>query len=122
MNGNVNASRQRLTLSNLTEPQQMRELNRQLEWIWAQLMGGLSRKSLSSGLQSVIDGKADGETVTSLSTRIEQAEDEIALKASNETVNDMAGAYRPATRGSRSTRTTKQPMRIRALFNHDGNA
>ena len=59
MNGNVNASRQRLTLSNLTEPQQMRELNRQLEWIWAQLMGGLSRKSLSSGLQSVIDGKAD---------------------------------------------------------------
>lgn len=89
MNGNVNASRQRLTLSNLTEPQQMRELNRQLEWIWAQLMGGLSRKSLSSGLQSVIDGKADGETVTSLSTRIEQAEDEIALKASSETVNAL---------------------------------
>ena len=29
MSGNVNASRQRLTLSNLTEPQQMRELNRQ---------------------------------------------------------------------------------------------
>ena len=56
MSGNVNASRQRLTLSNLTEPQQMRELNRQLEWIWAQLMGGLSKKSLSSGLQSVIDG------------------------------------------------------------------
>lgn len=89
MNGNVNASRQRLTLSNLTEPQQMRELNRQLEWIWAQLMGGLSRKSLSSGLQSVIDGKADGETVTSLSTRIEQTESEIALKASSETVNAL---------------------------------
>lgn len=89
MNGNVNASRQRLTLSNLTEPQQMRELNRQLEWIWAQLMGGLSRKSLSSGLQSVIDGKADGETVTSLTTRIEQTESEIALKASSETVNAL---------------------------------
>ena len=89
MSGNVNASRQRLTLSNLTEPQQMRELNRQLEWIWAQLMGGLSKKSLSSGLQSVIDGKADGETVTKLSTRIEQTEEEIALKASSETVNAL---------------------------------
>ena len=89
MNGNVNAARQRLTLSNLTEPQQMRELNRQLEWIWAQLMGGLSKKSLSSGLQSVIDGKADGETVTKLSTRIEQTEEEIALKASSETVNAL---------------------------------
>ena len=89
MSGNVNASRQRLTLSNLTEPQQMRELNRQLEWIWAQLMGGLSKKSLSSGLQSVIDGKADGETVTSLTTRVEQTEEEIALKASSETVNAL---------------------------------
>ena len=99
MNGNVNASRQRLTLSNLTEPQQMRELNRQLEWIWAQLMGGLSRKSLSSGLQSVIDGKADGETVTSLSTRIEQAEDEIALKASSETVNALGERVSTAETG-----------------------
>ena len=89
MNGNVNAARQRLTLSNLTEPQQMRELNRQLEWIWAQLMGGLSRKSLSSALQSAIDNKADGETVTSLTTRIEQTEGEIALKASSETVNAL---------------------------------
>ena len=89
MSGNVNASRQRLTLSNLTEPQQMRELNRQLEWIWAQLMGGLSKKSLSSGLQSVIDGKADGETVTSLTTRVEQTEEEITLKASSETVNAL---------------------------------
>ena len=89
MSGNVNASRQRLTLSNLTEPQQMRELNRQLEWIWAQLMGGLSKKSLSSGLQSVIDGKADGETVTSLTTRVEQTEEEIALKAASETVNAL---------------------------------
>ena len=106
MNGNVNASRQRLTLSNLTEPQQMRELNRQLEWIWAQLMGGLSRKSLSSGLQSVIDGKADGETVTSLSTRIEQAEDEIALKASNETVNALGERVSTAETGITQNATT----------------
>ena len=106
MNGNVNASRQRLTLSNLTEPQQMRELNRQLEWIWAQLMGGLSRKSLSSGLQSVIDGKADGETVTSLSTRIEQAEDEIALKASSETVNALGERVSTAETGITQNATT----------------
>ena len=52
-------------------------------------MGGLSKKSLSSGLQSVIDGKADGETVTSLTTRVEQTEEEIALKASSETVNAL---------------------------------
>ena len=106
MNGNVNAARQRLTLSNLTEPQQMRELNRQLEWIWAQLMGGLSRKSLSSGLQSVIDGKADGETVTSLSTRIEQAEDEIALKASSETVNALGERVSTAETGITQNATT----------------
>ena len=106
MNGNVNASRQRLTLSNLTEPQQMRELNRQLEWIWAQLMGGLSRKSLSSGLQSVIDGKADGETVTSLSTRIEQAEDEIALKASSETVNALGERMSSAEKSITQNATT----------------
>ena len=77
MSGNVNASRQRLTLSNLTEPQQIRELNRQLEWIWAQLMGGLSKKSLSSGLQSAIDSKAEGETVNALTGRITAAESEI---------------------------------------------
>ena len=90
MSSPVNASRQRLTLSNLTEPQQMRELNRQLEWIWTQLMGGLSKKSLSSGLQGVIDSKAEGEAVTSLETRITQTEEEIALKASSETVNVLS--------------------------------
>ncbi len=77
MSGNVNASRQRLTLSNLTEPQQIRELNRQLEWIWAQLMGGLSKKSLSSGLQSAIDSKAEDETVDALTGRVTAAESEI---------------------------------------------
>jgi hypothetical protein len=90
MSSNVNASRQRLTLSNLTEPQQLRELNRQLEWIWAQLMGGLSKKSLSSGLQNVIDGKAEGEDLTTLQTRIAQDEQEIALKASSETVDALS--------------------------------
>lgn len=58
-------SKQRLTLSNLSEPQQMRELNRQLSWIWDQLLGGLSMKSLSEGARKVIDSKATQEDVES---------------------------------------------------------
>lgn len=51
--------------------------------------GRLGEKDLSVKLRTLISDKADGETVTSLSTRIEQAEDEIALKASSETVNAL---------------------------------
>ena len=51
--------KQRVTLSNLNEPQQLRELNRQLEWVWNQLMGGLTQKALSPGLSEAIDSKAE---------------------------------------------------------------
>ena len=51
--------------------------------------GRLGEKDLSVKLRTLISDKADGETVTRLSTRIEQAEDEIALKASSETVNAL---------------------------------
>lgn len=51
--------------------------------------GRLGEKDLSVKLRTLISDKADGETVTSLTTRIEQAEDEIALKASSETVNAL---------------------------------
>lgn len=37
----------RRTITNLRDPQQIRELNRQLEWIWGQLLGGISKKSLA---------------------------------------------------------------------------
>lgn len=40
-------SKQRTTLMALTEPQQIRELNRQLDWIWSQLLGGLTDDSIS---------------------------------------------------------------------------
>ena len=40
-----NTARRQIT--NLSEPLQIRELNRQLEWIWQQLLGGLTMKSLS---------------------------------------------------------------------------
>ena len=58
--------KQRTTLKNLNEPQQMRELNRQLTWIWDQLLGGLGLKSLSSGARKVIDSKASSEDVDAL--------------------------------------------------------
>lgn len=51
--------------------------------------GRLGEKDLSVKLRTLISDKADGETVTRLTTRIEQAEDEIALKASSETVNAL---------------------------------
>lgn len=67
MNGHA---KQRTTLSNLSEPQQMRELNRQLTWIWDRLLGGLSMKSLNAEARAVIDSKAESETVDALTGRV----------------------------------------------------
>jgi len=44
----MNTNNVRRTFTDLQNPQQMRELNRQLEWIWKQLLGGLTEKALSS--------------------------------------------------------------------------
>lgn len=38
----------RKTITNLDEPQQIRELNRQLDWVWRQLLGKLDAKSFST--------------------------------------------------------------------------
>ena len=92
MSGNP---KQRLTLTNLTEPQQLRELNRQLTWIWDQLLGGLSMKSLHGNARAVIDSKASGEIVDELgnvvgqhSTRLLQTDEKIqTLAESIETVD-----------------------------------
>lgn len=96
MSGNA---KQRVTLSNLNEPQQMRELNRQLTWIWDQLLGGLSLKSLNAGTQKVIDSKAEssevnelGEVVSKHSTAIEQTAEKIELKADKTTVDALGNA------------------------------
>lgn len=44
----------RRQLTNLNEPQQLRELNRQMEWIWHQLLGGLTEKAMSTtGIRQV---------------------------------------------------------------------
>lgn len=99
-------AKQRITLGNLTEPQQLRELNRQLEWIWNQLLGGLSEKSLSPGLQNVIDSKADTQSVneldgavTGLATQVAQNAGSIALKAS-QTDLDALGSRVDAAQAS----------------------
>lgn len=39
----------RKDLRDLSKPMEMRELNRQLEWIWKQLLGGLPVKALQNG-------------------------------------------------------------------------
>ena len=51
-------AKQRMTLNNLSEPQQIRELNRQLEWVWNQLLGGLTSKALSTDFRSDIERRA----------------------------------------------------------------
>lgn len=46
----------RKDLIDLTKPQQVRELNRQLAWVWSQLLGGLDEKSFSSsGFRGVVN-------------------------------------------------------------------
>ena len=65
-------TKQRVTLTDLKEPQQIRELNRQLTWIWDQLLGGLSMKSLNAGARKVIDSKADSEDVDALGNVVVQ--------------------------------------------------
>lgn len=50
---NMNITRRAFT--DLSEPQQIRELNRQMEWIWHQLLGGLTEKALSNvGLKQTV--------------------------------------------------------------------
>ena len=45
----------RRTFTDLTNPQQLRELNRQMEWIWNLLFGNLDQKSLSKPFSNKID-------------------------------------------------------------------
>lgn len=76
-----NNPKQRLTLTNLAEPQQMRELNRQLTWIWDQLLGGLSMKSLNKSTQEVINSKAESEAVNELGNAVERHSSQIIQTA-----------------------------------------
>lgn len=45
----------RKTITNLDEPQQIRELNRQLDWVWRQLLGKLDAKAFSTkGISEIL--------------------------------------------------------------------
>lgn len=51
----ANTNNARKTFTDLSNPQQLRELNRQLEWVWNQLLGGLSDKAFSNiGIKSLV--------------------------------------------------------------------
>ena len=79
--------------------------------------GRLGEKDLSVKLRTLISDKADGETVTSLSTRIEQAEDEIALKASSETVNALGERMSSAETSITQNATTIATKASQSDFN-----
>lgn len=53
----------RKTITNLSEPQQIRELNRQLDWVWRQLLGKLDAKSFSTdGLKQLVESTQEALT------------------------------------------------------------
>jgi hypothetical protein len=76
----MNTNNARKTFTNLSEPQQIRELNRQMEWIWHQLLGGLTERAFSTAgarrlvtkTESMIadDLQAESMTVDRLSTAL----------------------------------------------------
>lgn len=68
----------RRTITNLKDQQQLRELNRQLDWVWAQLLGGLTEKSFSFGgttrmVETVQEKIATNLSADHISTRTLQA-------------------------------------------------
>lgn len=68
----------RRTFTNLKDQQQLRELNRQMDWIWGQLLGGLTEKSFSFGgtvrmVETVQEKIATNLTADHVSTKTLQA-------------------------------------------------
>jgi len=63
----------RKQITDLSEPIQIRELNRQLDWIWKTLLGGIDLKNLSAaGVKemTVLIESTMSEDITSLSDRV----------------------------------------------------
>lgn len=83
---NTNGNKTRVALRNLTDPQQIRELNRQLEWIWNQLLGGLTDKAFGRSLQDRINGMA---SIYDLTTAIQQTNEMISLMATREELDNL---------------------------------
>lgn len=105
-------AKQRQTLTDLQSPQQIRELNRQLEWLWSQVLGGLPLKALTGEAQGVIEAKAEKNdvdilraevslTAEGLSSKVEkngvisavnQSAEEVAIEASKINLNGAVTA------------------------------
>ena len=82
-----NSSRKQIT--DLSQPMQIRELNRQLDWICQQLLGGLTEKAFSkSGINQIteritdVTGEIYDPQITSLTERIEDLEDSLVYPKS----------------------------------------
>ena len=67
----------RRQITNLSEPLQIRELNRQLEWIWQQLLGGLTMKNMSSDGVDQVTELVIETTAEIYDPQIEDIEDDI---------------------------------------------
>lgn len=86
----ADAKKDRKRLTDLSQPLQMAELNRQMDWIWSQLMGNLPEKALSGEVRTTIadaSGNASEalQTAQGLSTRVTNAEGDAseALQTAN---------------------------------------
>ena len=79
----ADAKKDRKRLTDLSQPLQMAELNRQMDWIWSQLMGNLPEKALSGEVRTTIadaNGNASEalQTAQGLATRVTNAEGDIS--------------------------------------------
>ena len=77
----ADAKKDRKRLTDLSQPLQMAEFNRQMDWIWSQLMGNLPEKALSGEVRNTIadaNGNASEalQTAQGLSTRVTNAEND----------------------------------------------
>ena len=106
----------RRQITDLSEPVQVRELNRQLEWIWQQLLGGLNMRNLSkNGVQQVTELITDTTAaiydpqIEEIEGDIDDIEDILAVRVSG-VKGDAETDYRtgninltPANIGSKAT-------------------
>lgn len=79
----ADAKKDRKRLTDLSQPLQMAEFNRQMDWIWSQLMGNLPEKALSGEVRTTIadaNGNASEalQTAQGLATRVTNAEGDIS--------------------------------------------
>ena len=79
----ADAKKDRKRLTDLSQPLQMAEFIRQMDWIWSQLMGNLPEKALSGEVRNTIadaNGNASEalQTAQGLATRVTNAEGDIS--------------------------------------------